>query len=229
QNNSANIGTGGGTITLRDGNPQDGEVKLTIPSGALNETRTITLKQIYPAPGDDKYKDTVAVYQIEPENIVFKSVSDLELLYFDLDNNGLVDSSGIQENDLTIFWHDGFEWREASGSIDTIKNVVKGNIIKSGIFGVMVQTAGAAEDIKPREKIATPNGDGVNDFLYFNGLTGQYKITIIDVNGRLINTISDVPYWDGRDENGNIVPSGIYLYEVKYNGKSVKGICAIAK
>ena len=49
--------------------------------------------------------------------------------------------------------------------------------------------------------------------------SGHVKIDIIDINGRLINTIVNnvqkagnyVSYWDGKNKNEMIVPSGVYM------------------
>ena len=53
--------------------------------------------------------------------------------------------------------------------------------------------------------------------------SGHVKIDIIDINGRLINTVVNnvqkagtyVSYWDGKNKNEMIVPSGVYMYVLK--------------
>ena len=87
---------------------------------------------------------------------------------------------------------------------------------------------------KPEEKIFTPNGDGINDLLIFHGLSGKlqqggFEIKIIDVRGRLIRLITDVEYWDGKDEEGKYVKTGAYLYQYKYDNNFITGIAIIAR
>ena len=55
---------------------------------------------------------------------------------------------------------------------------------------------------------------------------GAVKILIFDAAGRLVRTLVDkeVPpgfystLWDGRKENGQELPSGVYLYQMKAPG-----------
>jgi len=231
QYNSKNIGKSGGNISLRDGNPDDGENNLKFPDGAINNNILITFKQIYPIPDENIYKDCVAVYMIEPANIIFKKFCSLTLLYFDLNNDGEVDGADINEAELKLCWYDGYEWRNLGGNVNATKNLVKGNIFRSGIYGLIPADKIKAAQIKPEERIVTPNGDGVNDYLFFTGLVNvsDFKITIFNINGSIIRIITDMPYWDGKDSHNRYVPSGVYLYEVEANGKIVKGVCAIAK
>jgi len=57
---------------------------------------------------------------------------------------------------------------------------------------------------------------------------GSYKLTILDMNGRVINTLNDgdnfskshTLFWDGTDSNGRSVVSGIYFYRLEYDGFS---------
>jgi len=91
-------------------------------------------------------------------------------------------------------------------------------------------------EYRPKERIITPAySDGKNDVAYFSGLTGQITTIIIyDITGKKIRTIEGEPYeWDGRDDDGKIVESGVYIYQFKadVNGKQqlVSGTIAVAK
>lgn len=78
----------------------------------------------------------------------------------------------------------------------------------------------------------TPNGDGVHDvtklnFKIFQMMgTAPISVGIYGTDGRPVRTLLsgnvesgsyEVP-WDGRDEDGDLVPPGIYLYKVKLEG-----------
>jgi len=98
-------------------------------------------------------------------------------------------------------------------------------------------------NVKAAPKVFTPNGDGVNDFTVIeftlSKIAANVKIKIYDTKGGLVATIYDdklepapwyVPadlklgnyagarnmpgYWDGTDEDGDLVPPGVYLYQV---------------
>jgi hypothetical protein len=57
---------------------------------------------------------------------------------------------------------------------------------------------------------------------------GKYRISILDLNGRTIRNLSDdnqfstthTLYWDGRDNSGKPVVSGVYFYRLECEGFS---------
>lgn len=76
--------------------------------------------------------------------------------------------------------------------------------------------------IKPVETFSDlfifPNPFKLNnnsEFLTIDGLVKDADIKIININGKLVNQFSSfggrVAYWDGKDTNGNLVNSGIYI------------------
>lgn len=219
----------GGMLVLGDGNPYDGENTLNIKKGALEKSITISFKQHYPVPDESQYKYCAAVYELQPGHLVFKDYSRLSLLYFDLDNDGCVDGDNVQEDELKMCWYDGFEWRNIGGHLDTKKNILEAKIIQTGVYALIPASKINAVSIKPLERIISPNGDGVNDYLFFMGLYGNFKITITDINGNQIRSETLMPYWDGKNNNDQYVPSGIYLYEAETGTEKVRGICAVAR
>ncbi|MCD6418019.1 gliding motility-associated C-terminal domain-containing protein [bacterium] len=78
----------------------------------------------------------------------------------------------------------------------------------------------------------TPNGDGVNDYCQFtfDGLGSESAVLrIFDIHSHEVRRI-EVPAglsakqharWDGRDDNGNPLPEGIYLYTIEVFGEVV--------
>ncbi|MCY3668850.1 MAG: gliding motility-associated C-terminal domain-containing protein, partial [Gemmatimonadetes bacterium] len=78
--------------------------------------------------------------------------------------------------------------------------------------------------------VFTPNGDGINDEASFRfavvkvGDDSPVEVLIYDLQGRLIRrlveqrALSTGSYgiaWDGRDEQGAVVPPGVYLARVR--------------
>ncbi|MEX0737399.1 MAG: gliding motility-associated C-terminal domain-containing protein, partial [Bacteroidota bacterium] len=78
----------------------------------------------------------------------------------------------------------------------------------------------------------TPNGDGKNDQTRFSFFVSNLtearpvQLKIYDVTGRLVKTILDTKstaqayveqnaiLWDGRDDNGRLLPPGLYIYQI---------------
>jgi len=66
---------------------------------------------------------------------------------------------------------------------------------------------------------------------------GVVRINIYNVRGQLIRQLVDtqmragehVVEWDGRDQNGSLVPTGTYLYSMKVNGFSATHKMALTK
>jgi gliding motility-associated-like protein len=73
----------------------------------------------------------------------------------------------------------------------------------------------------------TPNGDGINDQVQIAFSLGNLNVdrtidlTIYDLSGRLISKQSQMGFgeqdaiWDGRDNAGDLVPPGIYLFKIE--------------
>jgi gliding motility-associated-like protein len=70
----------------------------------------------------------------------------------------------------------------------------------------------------------TPNNDMVYDEVFFSyplmGLSGQV-IDIYDLSNRLVKSIKEGNSWDGKDDKGNAMPKGVYIYLVRREGKTL--------
>ena len=70
----------------------------------------------------------------------------------------------------------------------------------------------------------TPNNDGINDYLYIQGIEQHPRntVTIINSQGQIIITIENFDNqdrrWDGRDERGRAIPDGVYYYILTVDG-----------
>ncbi len=218
-------------LKLEDGNPDDGECKIESTGDITIEFSQITNLDSLPSNGSKnvKSKKPVIAYKIEPLYRNINSFLDLSLLYMDIDQDGRVDNSNFSEKDLAIYWYDGFTWRLVGGNINEEENLISSRVYNTGIYGIFPVTSRSLEECKPEEHIITLDNNGVNDFLNFTGLTGNFEIRIFNIRGELIKVIKDLPYWDGRDDDGKLVPSGVYFYIVKKDGKEIKGTFIIAK
>ena len=83
-------------------------------------------------------------------------------------------------------------------------------------------------------KVVTPNGDGVNEKVDFSfkllQITSRVSLSlkIFDLSGekrrviRKNNQYSGFLHfsWDGRDNSGNLVPPGLYVYQVSVEAEN---------
>ena len=149
--------------------------------------------------------------------------------------------TSIQANqaadNLSLFWFNGVEWVKVGGNVDITQQTVSLKTKKGGKYQLrqsMKAVRFALAKVYPR--IFTPNGDGWNDtanFMYEGndtGITGK----IFDINGAFVSDMSrgdteDSLKWDGRNGDGQIVSSGIYIYQIEADKKVFNGTVVVAK
>ena len=113
-------------------------------------------------------------------------------------------------------------------------NLGEGDVDALSDTAVQISLGGALiRELRVEPNPFTPNGDDVNDdveisynILKLTGKGAPVKVTIHDLSGKLVREVisedrasghygrdsDDV--WDGRDDNGALVPPGIYLFRV---------------
>lgn len=95
----------------------------------------------------------------------------------------------------------------------------------------------ALNEVTPR--IVTPNGDQLNDVIFFrfsDSIIGvPIETNVVDINGGKISELKtkagmdDVLTWDGKDSGGHEVPSGIYIYSIKLGANQATGTVVVAR
>ncbi|MFA5858728.1 MAG: N-acetylmuramoyl-L-alanine amidase [Elusimicrobiota bacterium] len=248
------ISSSGGRVYIPDANPDDGQVELRIAAGTVNDSvirvtqqdagKLSSVKDKTFIEGDvDK---PVAAYEVTAAVTALDSPAELTLIYFDLDDDGIVDGTEINESALQIFWFDGNDWRYVGGTVNTAMNTVSTKVSHFTSFGLFPVSADMANlqaiMYKPKERIVTPNSDGRNDFACFNGInnywaaltlrgndTAPREVKVFDVKNKLVRVINEGDIWDGKDENGDMVENGIYIYQYEVNSKVVNGTVVVAK
>jgi len=233
----------GGEVKMVDGDPTDGSTVLTIPADALSEGTTISITWVDPSSvsgsgGVITNNQPVQVCDIAPESAVFAVRSTLQMLYQNSDNNDVVDGTSIEENTLSLFHWDGHNWRYFGGKIcdHTCSDASKKNTVRADVshLGRWVLFASSGEPevaaMRPLRTIITPaTEDGINDYAEWAGLEVPFEIKIYNRRGRLIRKLIDIPRWDGDDEDGNVVESGVYIYQFKKDKELISGIIVVAK
>ena len=159
---------------------------------------------------------------------------------------GLLAPAGVrraQGGDVDIFWFNGVRFLEMNGDASTVQDaatVVTSNPGKYQLRSVtrtLAFTFDPSQDLLPR--VITPNGDGLNDIMFFNtkvdGVTGK----IFDIRGAKVADLLTCPgpggdpfnhkclYWDGK-VTGKAVHSGIYIYDLNGQGHHFTGTAVVA-
>lgn len=86
-------------------------------------------------------------------------------------------------------------------------------------------------------KVFTPNGDGINDevnFVFENPGESIVTGSVYDIAGAYVADLAwsgdNVSLkWDGRDRGGSFAREGIYVYQIKAEGKVINGTVVVAR
>ena len=127
-------------------------------------------------------------------------------------------------------------WNDNAGGIKVWENIAEGSntvVVSSILKGIL-------NDVKANPKVFTPNNDGKNDFTVIEftlaKVSTDIMIKIYSPDGSLVYTVpeektnslepsdyrtddiggaDEMPgYWNGKDEDDDLVPPGIYIYQV---------------
>jgi len=218
------IGPDGGTIKIAPG------ATLDISPGTLETPLSLCHYQQDPQNTEQNFgglngEAILLAYDFTPHSLGFGKPVTLTLSY-----RG-TELESKEENNLKIAWHDRYEWRIVGGEVDKDDKTISTKITHLGYYGLF-SVRPTASLYRSKEKILTPAWkDGKNDKAIFDGLNDiSTTIKIYDVTGKRVREIEDLPYeWDGKDDDGDIVESGVYIYQFKVNGEIISGTIAIAK
>jgi len=232
----------GGTLILKSGvldnTDNYNECRLDVPAGALSSPAHVSIHEVAapnnpgtvpPALGS-RFALTPnphEAFEILPKGLPFNLPVLFKLMYI-ADGDRLLGTT-FDINQAQAFTHDGYEWKPMDAAHDKLKHTFTAHLAHLSLYGVFPSLPLDAVDFRPPQKIITPNGDGINDTLEFGNLDPETVIDIFDVNGRRVRHMQGMFVWDGRDDSGNIVESGVYIYQFKKDGKVVSGVVAVAK
>jgi gliding motility-associated-like protein len=150
----------------------------------------------------------------------------------------------INENEvakqLAAYWLNNVDYVKLFGLVNPADHAV---LLQSAMLGAFqirgVLRAGAFDfDIASiSNKAITPNGDGLNDtvvFVFDNPRDSSFSGKIYDIRGSQVADMSVGPVangsllWDGK-ANGLAVPSGVYIYQIKAEGKKFNGTVMVIR
>ncbi|MBI4369835.1 MAG: hypothetical protein HY547_06370, partial [Elusimicrobia bacterium] len=140
----------------------------------------------------------------------------------------------------SIYLHNGAEWVRLGGKINEQEYTLAHPINRSGTYALrsaLEETEFAILSIEPR-KIFTPTGPSPNNQFTIrfanprDSQASQSRIHNLDgahVSDFKVGSDGASFYWDGRDFNNNLSPSGVYLYQLIIEGKTFNGTVVVAR
>lgn len=154
--------------------------------------------------------------------------------------------SGDDPAKVGVFWWNGSRWIKL-GRTSVASGAAPRTVTFQAAFPGVYQVRNYATpeelsldraSVVPR--VFTPNGDGINDAVYFyleNPRQSALDGWVIDMSGAEVARLRpagdaaarNVLMWDGRDASGHRVPAGVYIYKIRGEGKTFSGSVVVAK
>ncbi|MBN2408010.1 MAG: hypothetical protein JXJ19_09980 [Elusimicrobia bacterium] len=187
------------------------------------------------------------------EDFIFKKTRlgpKVQISYQHLSEKGSI--SNIQaagDLKLAMFWFNGIEWIKLGGVNDTSKGRTYTRARRLGKYGIKFARLAdkfTLNTVYPRiftpdlpseeEPIVNDTKVSVNSvhFFFENPNFAEVTIKIFDITGaevkrNLRREGENSMVWDGRDDDGNVVRGGIYIYQIESDGEVINGTIVVAK
>ena len=192
----------------------------------LFEEQTQGLKIELAEAGDTSYKkidSTIRIFSAYDEQGTitqnFNEQVAITIPYPDINQDGIVDGTMVGETSLKMYVMEDGGWVEVQGgTIDTVANIFTAPVWHFSVYGL--RGIPFAKDLSRIYAYPNPFNLGLQGKITFAELTDTAEIRIFTIAGELVKTIevtpqdSGKPTWDGRNEAGERVASGIYLYVI---------------
>jgi len=148
-------------------------------------------------------------------------------------------AAAAADRNLGIYWNNGSRFVKLFGSVNTNTQVVSVQGINGGEYQIrgVLRDQGLSFDVSQiSNKVLTPNGDGRNDkttFLFDNPRDASFTGKIYDRQGAYIadmvpGVLANSLQWDARG-GGNVVPGGVYVYQIRGEGKVFSGTLLVVR
>ena len=141
---------------------------------------------------------------------------------------------------LAAYWFNGREYVKVFGTVDPAAQTITVHSALAGRYQIrtLARTAGVSFGVKEiSNKAITPNGDGKNDYVVFtfdNPRDSEISGKIYDLSGAFVadmrpgTQVADTLTWDGKSGSA-VVPRGVYVYQIKAEGKTFNGTIVVIR
>lgn len=216
--------------------PTEVSVRILVASGTLNQLSdilTVVSDPVgVPSSGADEHAAGPPIIDISLQSGQEQFGKDVTLLfaYKDFDDDGVLDGSGMKEEDLEIKFYDfaSGTWRaDSTTTIDRVQNVARVETSHFSVFGLFSPAAADLSDVLVYPVPWVPNdsdsdngkpfsaGDATSGIIFEN-LTSSVKIQVFTLTGELAwETVSDGSggkiQWNVRNRSGHEMATGGYF------------------
>ncbi|MGQ9609252.1 MAG: discoidin domain-containing protein [bacterium] len=174
------------------------------------------------------------------KSITLKKTARLTMFY---ETKDLISSKIKTEKNLSIFaWNENTNnWQFVGGKLNTDKGYITVNLNYLTTFAIF-ESVSSGMDISWSYNPFSPNGDGIADTTTLRINSGERinilaKVEIFDCTGKLVRTLIHEEIdsgqisimWDGKNENGERVKIGPYIYQVTVGEKVHNGVLVVVK
>ena len=232
----------GGTVSNADGS-----IQLYLPPNALSGSDGEIA--ISPVTADDGAGHPVAsqqtqvgpAYRIDAGSATLRKPATLTIGY-DTD-----DLAGANAARLGIFaLADGDVWTRVGGTVDEAARTVTTTVPALGTFGVFEDTGAglgslAVADVDCQPRAFTPAGGQLRDrtdISFDLSAPADVTVRVYNVSGRVERVLSrdramapgrNTIVWDGRDDDADVVASGLYVVVVSVAGAQAEKVVAVVR
>ncbi|PIP39379.1 hypothetical protein CO110_02810 [Candidatus Desantisbacteria bacterium CG_4_9_14_3_um_filter_40_11] len=155
--------------------------------------------------------------------------------YPDANQDGIVDGTMISETSLKMYALEGSNWVEIEGgTIDTAVNICTAPVWHFSVYALRGIPFG--KDLYKVYVYPNPFRPAIHNEITFAEVTDTATIRIFTIAGELVKTIevtpadSGSPRWNGKNDAGERVASGIYIYLITTEeGYKISGKIGIIK
>lgn len=177
---------------------------------------------------------------VQLKSVTLKKTATLTMFY---ETTDLISARVRNEKNLSIFaWNESTNnWQLVGGKINMDKGFITVNLNYLTTFAIF-ESVPYKMDISWSHNPFSPNGDGIADSttLRINSSESTNvlaKVEIFDCTGKLVRTLIHEEtkggqisiIWDGKDENGQRLEIGPYIYQVNVGEKVYNGVLIVAR
>jgi hypothetical protein len=153
---------------------------------------------------------------------------------------GAIVPSGISDaKSLSMYYFNGSRWLQLYGTVNETEHSVQLRTTLLGRYQLRTtERSGSfsADKAGLSNRLITPNGDGKNDtmvFIFDNPQGTQVKGRLFDLRGAVVASMRPGPVanslaWDAKS-GGQIVPGGVYVYQIEADGTVYNGTVVVVR